>query len=149
MAIVLALARRPAPWPKRAPSRLHAFASCPELVGYAQRHFAQTSGAPGRGVEPLAEPAIPARAPTDTSAPSAPSTSAKEAAPAFSTTNVQEEGVDEPDIVKTDGATIFTVVGRDALRGGGERPGGAADRRVAGAQPRRAATCCCTGSGCW
>ena len=115
MAIVAALAMVAAlpvgALAKRAPSRLHAFASCPEIVGYAQRHFAQTQGAPGRGVEPLAEPAIPARTPTDTSAPSAPS-AGKEAAPTFSTTNVQEEGVDEPDIVKTDGATIFTVVGQ-------------------------------------
>jgi beta propeller domain-containing protein len=29
----------------------------------------------------------------------------------FSTTNVQEQGVDEPDIVKTDGKTIFAVAG--------------------------------------
>jgi hypothetical protein len=113
VAVVLALASAAAlpaaALAKRAPSRLHAFASCPEIVGYAQRHFAQTQGAPGRGVVPLAEPGIPARTPTDTSAPSA---SGKEATPTYSTTNVQEEGVDEPDIVKTDGATIFTVVGQ-------------------------------------
>jgi uncharacterized secreted protein with C-terminal beta-propeller domain len=30
----------------------------------------------------------------------------------FSTTNVQEEGVDEPDIVKTNGTHLFTVTGR-------------------------------------
>jgi Beta propeller domain len=108
---------------KRAPSRLHAFASCPEIVGYAQRHFTQTQGASGRGVEPLAEPTIPARAPTDSSTPSAPSTSAKEAAPTYSTTNVQEEGVDEPDVVKTDGATIFTVVGQTLYAVAGTGPG--------------------------
>ena len=61
---------------------------------------------------PLAEPTIPGRTPADTTgAPPAPSATAKEAAPTYSTTNVQEEGVDEPDVVKTDGATIFTVVG--------------------------------------
>ena len=67
----------------------------------------------GRGVAPLSEPAIPARTPTDaTTAPPSPNASgAKEAAPTYSTTNVQEEGVDEPDVVKTDGVTIFTVVG--------------------------------------
>jgi hypothetical protein len=98
---------------KRAPSRLHAFASCPEIVGYAQRHFIQTKGAPSPGVAPLTEPAIPARTPADaTTAPAAPSAGAKESAPAYSTTNVQEAGVDEPDMVKTDGATIFTVVGQ-------------------------------------
>jgi len=96
---------------KRAPSRLHAFSSCPALVGYAKDHFAQTRGAPAGGVTPLAEPTIPGRTPTDTSAPSAPTAVSKEAAPSYSTTNVQEEGVDEPDVVKTDGTTIFTVVG--------------------------------------
>jgi hypothetical protein len=30
----------------------------------------------------------------------------------YSTTNVQEEGIDEPDIVKTDGSTVFYVQGR-------------------------------------
>jgi hypothetical protein len=96
---------------KRAPSRLHAFSSCPALVGYAKGHFGQTHGAPAGGVTPLAEPAIPGRAPTDTSAAPAPTAVAKEAAPTYSTTNVQEEGVDEPDVVKTDGTTIFTVAG--------------------------------------
>jgi hypothetical protein len=94
---------------KRAPSRLRAFASCPALVGYAKGHFAQTQGATGGGVTPLAEPGISGRTPTDDS--SAPTAVAKETAPSYSTTNVQEEGVDEPDLVKTDGATIFTVVG--------------------------------------
>ena len=111
-AIVLALgtgAALPSAAPaKRAPSRLRAFPSCPALVGYAKGHFGQTHGAPAGGVTPLAEPAIPGRAPTDTSAPTA---VAKEAAPTHSTTNVQEEGVDEPDVVKTDGTTIFTVAG--------------------------------------
>jgi len=75
---------------KRAPSRLHAFSSCPALVGYAKDHFAQTRGAPAGGVTPLAEPTIPGRTPTDTSAPSAPTAVSKEAAPSYSTTNVQE-----------------------------------------------------------
>ena len=116
MAIVLALATcaalPAAALAKRAPSRLRAFSSCPSLVDYAKGHFAQTKGAAGGGVTPLAEPTIPGRTPADTTtAPSAPSASAKEAAPTYSTTNVQEEGVDEPDVVKTDGTTIFTVVG--------------------------------------
>ena len=33
------------------------------------------------------------------------------AAEAYSTTNNQEVGVDEPDIVKTDGSTLYTVSG--------------------------------------
>ena len=63
MAIVLALATAAAlptaALAKRAPSRLRAFSSCPELVGYAKGHFAQTKGAPAAGVTPLAEPGHP------------------------------------------------------------------------------------------
>jgi Beta propeller domain len=93
---------------KRAPMRLRAFASCPQLVDYAKDHFARTRGATGGGVTPLAEPGLQGRTPNATSAPDA---AAKESAPSYSTTNVQEEGVDEPDVVKTDGATVFTVAG--------------------------------------
>ena len=94
---------------------------------------------------PLAEPAIPGRAPTDANAPTA---VAKEAAPTYSTTNVQEEGVDEPDLVKTDGTTIFTVVGRHALRRRRDGPGRAADRGVAEARALGRQTCCSTASAC-
>jgi uncharacterized secreted protein with C-terminal beta-propeller domain len=95
---------------KRAPSRLRSFESCAQLVDYAQRHFAQTHGVPEHVLPGVAEPTIPVGAP---GMPPAPEVSAgKDASPSYSTTNVQEEGVDEPDAVKTDGATIFTVVGR-------------------------------------
>jgi Beta propeller domain len=90
---------------KRAPSRLRSFASCAQLVHYAQRHVAETRGASEPAVPPLAEPAIPGRTPETTAG-------QEDTTPAFSTTNVQEEGVDEPDIVKTDGSTIFTIVGQ-------------------------------------
>src|SRR5690606_6360914 len=36
---------------------------------------------------------------------------ARESKPDHSTTNVHEAGVDEPDLVKTDGERVFTVVG--------------------------------------
>jgi uncharacterized secreted protein with C-terminal beta-propeller domain len=88
------------------PSRLRAFGSCAQLVDYAQRHFAQTHGAPEQVLPGVVEPTIPVSTPT------APEVGAgKDASPSYSTTNVQEEGVDEPDVVKTDGATIFSVVG--------------------------------------
>ena len=119
MAIVLALASGAAlpsaAVAKRAPSRLHAFASCPELVGLCAAPLRPDQGRTRAAASaPLSEPAIPARTPADaTTAPPSPSASgAKEAAPTYSTTNVQEEGVDEPDVVKTDGVTIFTVVGQ-------------------------------------
>ncbi|MDP9093058.1 MAG: beta-propeller domain-containing protein [Actinomycetota bacterium] len=50
----------------------------------------------------------------------------QQSAPAYSTTNVQESGVDEPDIVKTDGIRIVTV------HGGVLRVVNAATRKVTG-----------------
>lgn len=67
--------------------RLQPFRSCAELVGYAQRH-ASTLVGPG----------------VVTSTPEGGTV-----APDSSATNVQEAGVDEPDLVKTDGSHIFAV----------------------------------------
>jgi uncharacterized secreted protein with C-terminal beta-propeller domain len=92
------------------PSRLRAFASCAQLVGYAQRNLARTHGVVEQVVPGIAEPTIPVATTTPPAAPEV--TSGKDATPSYSTTNVQEEGVDEPDSVKTDGTTIFTVAGR-------------------------------------
>src|SRR5918995_4724624 len=50
-----------------------------------------------------------AGAPAATDAQGAGGTAATQASPSFSETNVQVEGVDEPDIVKTDGERIVTV----------------------------------------
>jgi hypothetical protein len=89
--------------------RLRAFASCAGLVDYAQRHLATTHGQPDRTVVPLVE-----AAPTGPTAPAAPTPSADKGAGTttdYSTTNNQEEGVDEPDAAKTDGDTLFTVAG--------------------------------------
>jgi beta propeller domain-containing protein len=110
LASACVVASAPAALAKRAPARLRTFSSCPQLVGYAQRHLAQTHGVPERVMPGVLAPTI-----TPTARPTTPQASpdaAKEAAPAYSTTNVQEEGVDEPDAVKTDGTTIFTVVGQ-------------------------------------
>ena len=87
--------------------RLRAFASCAGLVNYAQSHLAKTQGQPGRTVAPIVEAAPP----TATAGPAVPAPSADTGATDFSTTNNQEAGVDEPDIAKTDGDTLFTVSG--------------------------------------
>ncbi|MCW3065312.1 MAG: benzoate transporter [Solirubrobacterales bacterium] len=88
--------------------RPRAFSSCAQLVRYARAHFAVTHG--------YAEPPItPAMQTTQTTGPvpKAPTNSAVGGAggagTTFSTTNNQEAGVDEPDLVKTDGATIFAA----------------------------------------
>jgi Beta propeller domain len=100
---------------KRPRHRLRAFSSCAGLVGYAQRHLAKTQGQPGRTVATLVDPTVASLAPQNGAvAPSAPAPSADKGAGSatdFSTTNNQEQGVDEPDSAKTDGDTLFTVAG--------------------------------------
>jgi len=105
-----------------APFRPSAFASCPALVAYAQAHFAVTRGLPE---QPLVESGTsisssptggssaltPSTSAAAGAAASSPSSSSTTSTPAYSTTNDQEPGVDEPDIVKTNGSTIFTVSG--------------------------------------
>jgi uncharacterized secreted protein with C-terminal beta-propeller domain len=83
--------------------RLSAFHSCGELLGYAKSQagrFVGPWGLGGGAVPPIG-------------APTAGPTTGREAAPTqgvdYSGTNVQEEGVDEPDIVKTNGTTLFAV----------------------------------------
>ena len=81
--------------------------------------------------------------PNATSAPAAPA-QRKEAAPTYSTTNNQEAGVDEPDLVKTDGDTLFTVAG-DTLYAVSVR----GEPKIVGSLKlgRPAASCCCAGTG--
>ncbi len=90
--------------------RLVGFDSCREYLNYVRPQAARLvgpyglGGGPGiletaRGV-PVAQPALPTAA-ADASTP--------KAGVDYSGTNVQEEGVDEPDLVKTDGKTLFVV----------------------------------------
>ena len=86
--------------------RLVAFTSCGDLLGYAKSRVAKLVGPYGlggtRGGGPVPVAGVPAAA-----------AGGRESAPQqgvdFSGTNVQEEGVDEPDLVKTDGSTLFAV----------------------------------------
>jgi uncharacterized secreted protein with C-terminal beta-propeller domain len=108
--------------PKKVPrAHLVAFDSCQALVGYAHRAAAATGGGVGvpvralGAVETLAAPvqkttdASSESPPTAAPAPAASGTGA--ASPEFSTTNVQEAGIDEPDVVKTDGRYVYVVAG--------------------------------------
>jgi len=110
---VLALALLAAPAAASKPRARHlaprAFASCPQLIAHARHWQARTGGrvwAPIRGlpVGPMATGPARQGGPSPVAAPQATDTS-------FSTTNNQEEGVDEPDSVKTDGRRIFAVAG--------------------------------------
>lgn len=82
-------------------TRLVAFRSCGDLLGYVKSRAAPFVGAWGFG--------FGSGVPVPVAAP------AREAAPKqgvdYSGTNVQEEGVDEPDLVKTNGTTLFAVAG--------------------------------------
>jgi len=103
---------RPGPSPRADNAlRLAAFDSCQELAADL-RAAAQTSVTPYgfAGTGGFATPGLfsgGARVPmaADGAAPAA----AAPAAPAFSGTNINEAGADEPDLVKTDGQRIVTV----------------------------------------
>jgi len=117
----LLLAPAPAPAAKRSPrpSALPAFSSCQALLGYAQRNARRTGGRTGVATRAgVLEPQVlgPQRRDVQTSvdgaAPSPAAESQRGAGadrPDFSQTNAQETGVDEPDIVKTDGRTVFAI----------------------------------------
>ncbi len=78
--------------------RLVVFQSCGELLGYARSHAAQFVGPWGLGLAGKATPpAVPGRV------------AAPQQGVDYSGTNVQEAGVDEPDLVKTNGTTLFAV----------------------------------------
>src|SRR5438067_1919777 len=113
--VLLALAAVPAPaLARRRAAHVHprAFASCERLVGYERRHFAVTHGVPEAAPLPLFEPPIgePLRASSGVPRAAAPQRAGTTVAgTSFSTTNNQEPGIEEPDLVKTDGSTIFAV----------------------------------------
>jgi uncharacterized secreted protein with C-terminal beta-propeller domain len=100
--------------------RLKAFASCTQLVDYARAGAVRTNGRPGvtgraapipvdAVTTPPLRPTIDKRADVPTASPVSSEGAAGGAVPDFSGTNVQELGVDEPDVLKTDGRRIFVV----------------------------------------
>jgi uncharacterized secreted protein with C-terminal beta-propeller domain len=91
----------PPPRAERAAS-LRPFGSCAQLAGYSRRHR-----------DSLDQP-IPITEDTRAMAPDAAAGGELAAAEpaASSATNVQERGVDEPDLVKSDGSHVFAIAGR-------------------------------------
>jgi Beta propeller domain len=116
--------------PSAAQVRLHRFNSCPALVSYAQAHLKTTHGYPEPPVVALAgtATAVTGKGAVGTATPAASAATAGGAdtssSPSYSTTNNQEAGVDEPDIAKTDGSTIFAIAqGKlQAIAAGGAAP---------------------------
>ncbi|MEA2170559.1 MAG: hypothetical protein QOF76_3859 [Solirubrobacteraceae bacterium] len=87
---------------------LKRFKNCQQLVGYAQRHAQgyQPGGPPGQ----FRPQPVFTGGPEGTVAPTAAAGGSEDAADgSYSVTNNQEQGVFEPDIVKTDGTHIYTV----------------------------------------
>ena len=145
LAALGAPATAPAASSKRAgsPSALPAFSSCGSLLSYARRNARRTGGRTGvptrAGVvvaQVLGAPPADRLLSDARPAPAAAETQKDSAAPSFSQTNVQEAGVDEPDIVKTDGRRVFAIAG-DTLY--------ALD--VTGAAPRLVGSLALVGSG--
>jgi uncharacterized secreted protein with C-terminal beta-propeller domain len=86
--------------------RLVAFGSCGQLLGYAKSQASRLVSPWGFGAGAVVRGGVP---------PSPAATGARDKGTApqqgvdYSGTNVQEEGVDEPDLVKTDGETLFAL----------------------------------------
>ncbi|HEX8052796.1 MAG TPA: beta-propeller domain-containing protein [Thermoleophilaceae bacterium] len=97
-------AATPKSWPR-------AFRSCDALLTHARTQAARIAEPAGLPRRPQPGIAFPASGPReDSGAPqAAPADGAAAEAPEHSTTNVQEGGVDEPDLVKTDGRHVFAL----------------------------------------
>jgi hypothetical protein len=102
-------------------SRIGFFSDCPQLLGYLREHTLErvTEWGLGYGYYPYARGDVAAG--VETSAAASDLAGGKEAAPpsvagpTYSETNTQEAGVDEGDIVETNGTHLF-VSGQDGVR---------------------------------
>ena len=84
---------------RAAGARLTPFRSCSELLEYAKDNAAKVVGLGGVLRPPGAVSGVPVEG------------GARAAGADYSTTNDQEKGVDEPDLVKTDGSRLYAVAG--------------------------------------
>jgi len=98
-----------APAEAKSGGRLVAFRSCSELVGYARANAARFVGPYGLGNPGVLRTAVPGVATADSAAGKA--AAAPQEGVDYSGTNVQEVGVDEPDVLKTDGNTLYVIAG--------------------------------------
>src|SRR6476659_4244858 len=89
--------------------RLVAFRSCPDLVNYAKANAARFVGPYGLGSPGIVRTAVPGS--VNAAAPTAKADGTPQEGVDYSDTNVQEVGVDEPDLLKTNGTSLFTVSG--------------------------------------
>jgi hypothetical protein len=112
--LVVALAVPAAAADGASKARPKAFASCAAVGDYAKRQalrIVESGGLPFRFAFDVARPETPPprEVPEDGGAPVPQPDSAPGEGIDYSGTNVQEEGVDEPDIVKTDGSRLYVM----------------------------------------
>jgi uncharacterized secreted protein with C-terminal beta-propeller domain len=132
---VEALDSSAAPGARSNGARLMRFAACADYLDYMKRNALPSVTASGflgqQGVEavgPLPQPVpLPpgvTAMPTTTTLPSTAKVTPRSVEGDFSTTNIQEAGVDEPDIVKSNGSTLFALAGGNvhSVDVSGERP---------------------------
>ncbi|MEO6496207.1 MAG: beta-propeller domain-containing protein, partial [Solirubrobacteraceae bacterium] len=114
LTLCAALVAAPAPATAK-PRPLRAFSSCTALLDYARSHgvaAVKTGWTPAPMTLEGPRPVSVAPATKGEQVPQAGAvedSAAAGQADSFSTTNVQETGVDEPDVVKTDGSTIYAL----------------------------------------
>ena len=103
-------------------ARLKAFGSCRGIVRYGRRHARQGPGSVAPPITDLPIPLTgePIPAPPTAPAPAPIRRDAAETESGDSGTNVQELGVDEPDLVKAGGGRIFVVAGQRLLAVGAD-----------------------------
>jgi uncharacterized secreted protein with C-terminal beta-propeller domain len=105
VALTVSISKEKAPTPAGGGVRLVAYTGCADMLSQLRQHAAahadqlgpQMLAAAGAGVAVPERAAVPA------------ATAAAPATPQHSTTTVHEAGVDEPDLVKTDGRRVVTV----------------------------------------
>jgi uncharacterized secreted protein with C-terminal beta-propeller domain len=106
---------------------LQPFGSCDELLGYLKQNTLPLIPPGFEGSPP--PPTAPAALGVATALPTAATGAVPEVE--FSSTNVQERGIDEPDIVKTNGSHVFAVVGEKLYVADVRAHPASAERRVA------------------
>ena len=99
-----AAAATPKSWPR-------AFRSCDALLTHARSQALRITEPAGIPVRPVPGAPFPMAGPREDMGTPQAAPAAGSDAPDHSTTNVQEKGVDEPDIVKTDGRFVYALVG--------------------------------------
>jgi uncharacterized secreted protein with C-terminal beta-propeller domain len=115
VAFGIVIATQLGPWKPATGQELKKFSSCEQINSFLQENSGSYSGgyfaSMGGAMRTLTDNAIAPMAAGAATGAEKQAAGAGEASEDYSTTNIQVEGVDEPDIVKNDGKYIYTVSG--------------------------------------